>query len=114
MTAAGITAEPKPPEWNRTGLNFRQPMPRPKVRGWVIDAHTHLLASGHAPVWFEARRHYGFDAFITMTPLEEALKLQRQCMDRLHFIAIPKWSNSDFDDWMRRIDGFYNLGSRII
>jgi hypothetical protein len=114
MTASAVTPTPQLPEFNRTGLDFRRPMPRPKVRGWVIDFHTHLLAARHAPVWFEAAEHYGIDAFVTMAPLEEALVLQRHWGDRLHFIAIPKWAQTDFDDWMRRIDAFYNLGSRII
>jgi Amidohydrolase len=114
MTAAQITTPPSMPDFNRTGLDFRRPMPRPKVRGWVIDFHTHLLAARHAPAWFAAARHYGIDAFVTMAPLEEALVLQRHWGDRLHFIAIPKWGLADYDDWMRRIDAFYNLGSRII
>jgi hypothetical protein len=114
MPAAAITTPPSLTDFNRTGLDYRLPMPRPKVRGWVIDFHTHLLAARHAPAWFEAARHYGIDAFVTMAPLEEALVLQRHWMDRLHFIAIPKWGITDFDDWMRRIDAFYNLGSRII
>jgi hypothetical protein len=114
MTTVGITPQTNIPDFNRTGLNYRQPMPRPKVRGWVIDFHTHLLAARHAGVWFEAARHYGIDAFVTMTPLEEALRLQRHWAGRVHFIAIPRWGATDYDDWMRRIDAFYNLGSRII
>jgi len=32
----------------------------------------------------------------------------------LHFIAIPKWQENSFDDWHRRLESFYNMGSRII
>ncbi len=102
---------------NRLNLDFHRPMPRPKVRGEVIDFHTHLLAARHADDFFAAARHFGIDAFVTMAPLEEALVLQRMYPHRLHFIAIPKWQDPspDFvDDWMRRLDAFYNLGSRII
>src|SRR4051812_41190085 len=60
-------APPKSPEHNRLGLDFRRPMPRPKVRGVVIDWHTHLLAKRHTPAWFAAADHYGFDKFVTMT-----------------------------------------------
>jgi predicted TIM-barrel fold metal-dependent hydrolase len=49
-----------------------------------------------------------------MSPLEEALGLARDYPGRIHFIAIPKWTEAGFDDWLRRIDGFYNLGSRIL
>ena len=95
-------------------MDFRKPMPRPKIRGRVIDAHTHLFAARHAKDWFEAAEHYGIDAFVTMTPLEEAMVLQRNYGDRLHFIAIPRWQEKSYDDWHRRLEMFYNMGSRII
>ena len=63
-------------EYNRLGLDFRQPMPRPPVKGIVMDAHCHLIAAKHATEWFEAAEHFGIDKFITMTPLEEAIALQ--------------------------------------
>jgi predicted TIM-barrel fold metal-dependent hydrolase len=108
---------PKSPEWNMTGVNYRLPMPRPKVRGPVIDFHCHLFAARHAKTWFEASRHFGIDAFVTMTPLEEVMGLQRDWPGRLQFIAVPQWryEGPDFvSDWLRRIEMFYNLGSRIV
>ncbi|HEY7089215.1 MAG TPA: amidohydrolase family protein [Tepidisphaeraceae bacterium] len=116
MTAPAITipSPPKTPDYNRLGLDFHQPVPRPKVRGWVIDAHTHLLAARHAKVWFEAAEHFGIDAFVTMAPLEEAIGIQRDWGDRVQFIAIPRWGEPSYEDWMRRLEAFYNLGSRII
>jgi len=104
----------KAAEYNRIGLNFRQPMPRPKVRGIIIDAHTHLLANRHTPAWFESAAHYGIDAFVTMTPLEEALVIQRNWPGRVQFIAVPKWGENSIDEWLARVESFYNLGSRII
>ena len=93
-------------------------MPRPKVKGIVIDFHCHLLAARHAPAWFESAKHYGIDAFVTMTPLEEVMRLQREYGDKLQFIAVPKWQEvgalSDWiEDWRRRLDMFCNLGSRM-
>jgi hypothetical protein len=120
MTAPAITPPPplfppaKASEYNRLNLNFRNPIPRPKVKGPVIDFHTHLLAARHARSWFEAGDHYGMDAYVTMAPLEEALGLARDWPGRIQFIAIPRWQEHNYDDWRRRIDGFYNLGSRII
>src|ERR1041384_6716154 len=120
MTAVATSHPPLPPaivsEYNRTGLDFRRPMPRPKVRGAVIDFHSHLHAARHARDWFEAADHYGIDQFVTMSPLEEALGLQRDWGHRLQFIAIPKWGEWDgnfTDRWLNRIESFYNLGSRI-
>lgn len=121
-----VSAPPAPPipafapakkdEYNRIGMDFRKPMPRPKVRGSVIDFHCHLLAARHGKDWFESARHYGIDQFVTMNQLEEALGLQRDWPGRLHFIAVPRWQDSSptfVDDWLRRIEAFYNIGSRI-
>jgi hypothetical protein len=123
--SAATTPQPPPPvhpaiapakeaDYNRLHLDYHAPIPRPKVKGIVIDAHTHLLAVRHAQTWFEAGDHYGVDAYVTMAPLEEALGLQRIWGDRLQFIAIPSWQNPSVDDWLRRIEAFYNLGSRIV
>jgi len=101
-------------EFNRTGIDFHKPMPRPKANGIIIDSHNHLLAARHAKIWFETARHYGIDAFITMAPLEEALGLARDYPGLIHFITIPKWGEASTDDWLRRLEAFYNLGSRII
>ncbi len=115
--AAAALAKAKIDEYNRTRINFRSPVPRPKVHGLVIDFHTHLVAHRHAAAWFESARHFGIDCFATMTPLEEALRLQRDYPGRLHFITIPKWGDSSahwLDDWLRRIEAFYNIGSRMV
>jgi hypothetical protein len=114
------TLEPADPaHYNRTGVNFRAPMPRPKVNGVVVDFHCHLLANRHAVDWFEAADHYGIHHFVTMTQLEEAVGLQRDWGHRLQFIAVAHWGNLHvptdwFDDYRRRVEGFYNLGSRIV
>ncbi len=110
-------APPSPPENNRIGIDFHQPMPRPKVQGGVIDYHTHLFAHRHTKVWMQAMKHFGIDAFVSMTPLEEAVRVKRDLGDRVHFIAIPKWGDGSphwVDEWLRRVEAFYNLGSRII
>ena len=104
----------KPPDYNRLGLDFHRPIPRPKVVGPVIDFHTHLLAHRHAKLWFETARHFGIDAFVTMTPLEEALLIQRDWLEKVQFIAVPKWGENSIEDWLRRVESFYNIGSRII
>ena len=107
----------RPADHNRTGVDFHRPMPRPKVGGPVVDVHCHLLAARHGRAWFAAADHYGIDRFLTMTPLEEALSLARDWPGRLHFIAIPVWGPlgpSWVDDWLRHVEAFYNLGSRVV
>ena len=115
--ANSVLAPAKEEEYNRTGLNYHAPMPRPKVRGLVIDAHNHLFALRHAKVWFETAAHYGIDVCVTMAPLEEAMGLQREFGHRLQFIAVPAWGDTSpqwVDNWLVRLENFYNLGSRII
>jgi predicted TIM-barrel fold metal-dependent hydrolase len=112
--AAAALAPAKAREYNRLDIDFRQPIPRPKVKGIAIDFHTHLLAARHGKVWFETAVHFGIDAFVTMAQLEEVLGLQRDWPGRIHFIAVPSWQTFDVNDWLRRLEMFYNLGSRII
>jgi predicted TIM-barrel fold metal-dependent hydrolase len=52
-----------------------------------------------------------------MMPLEEAPAVQREWGNRVLFIAVPSWQQQVDDpmgDWLRRIEAFYNLGSRIV
>jgi hypothetical protein len=83
----------------------------------VIDFHCHLLAARHARAWFEAADHYGINSFVTMSPLEEILTLQRDWGHRLRFITTPRWPDTPPDfigDYLRRVESFYNIGSRIV
>lgn len=117
MVSGMIPALDNRPKYNRTGIDFHRMMPRPKVKGTVIDFHCHLLAARHARVWFEAADHYGIDAFVSMTPLEEALEIQRVWGDRVQFIVTPQWDDPSphwVDNWLRKLESFYNLGSRIL
>jgi predicted TIM-barrel fold metal-dependent hydrolase len=122
QTATAIVEKPETlpsrPEHNQTGIDFHSPMPWPKVRGRVIDFHCHLLAARHGRVWFETAAHFGIDSFVSMTPLEEVAGLLRDFTGRIHFIAVPQWQNptpGDYvADWCRRIEMFYNLGSRMV
>ena len=114
---APLFEKAKASEYNRAGIDFRRPMPRPKVRGLVIDFHCHLLARRHAEAWFEAADHYGIDCFLSMTPFEEVVDLLRDYGRRVHFIAVPKFRDDSprwVEDWLSRLEMFYNLGSRIM
>ena len=115
--AAAASERPQPPEHNRTDIDYRKPWPRPKIKGLFVDYHTHLFAHRHQADWLEANKHFGIDAFITMTPLEEAVAVQRDLVGRVHFIAIPNWGHAGenwADDFLRRLEAFHNLGSRIV
>ena len=89
----------------------------PPVRGPVIDCHSHLLAARHAPTWFQAADQFGIDHTITMTPLEEVIKLQAgPFASRLTFIAVPAWEEGGYDEhnFWPRVDGYRNLGVRVV
>jgi predicted TIM-barrel fold metal-dependent hydrolase len=112
-----ITPPASAPEHNRTGIHYRNPLPRPKVRGIVVDYHSHLFHHRHMRTWCDVNRHFGIDAFVTMTPLEEAMRIQRDLPGRVQFIAVPTWGDTSLywiDNWLRRLEAFYNMGSRII
>jgi len=107
----------KPPEHNRLALDYRAPIPRPKVIGPAVDFHVHIAAARHAQLFLNVAAHYGFQHVLSMTPLEEALVIQRDYPRRIQFIAIPRWHDwgqGFIDSWLRRIEAFYNIGSRIV
>jgi predicted TIM-barrel fold metal-dependent hydrolase len=52
-----------------------------------------------------------------MSQLEEAVALLRDYTGRIQFIAVPKFRDEAQDwvgDWLRRLEAFYNLGSRMM
>ncbi len=115
--AVEILKTPQVSEYNRTNLDFHAPIPRPKIKGMMIDFHSHLFAHRQMKHWLETNQHYGIDAFVTMTPLEEALRIKRDLGDKVHFIVVPKWADTSpywVDDWLRRLEAFYNMGSRVV
>ena len=117
---------PQPPAHNLTGVDFTAPIPRPAgvdEVGGVIDCHSHLFAADHAADWFEAADRFGIDHTITMTPLEEVLRLQNGPFgDRCSFINVPSWrpdhpdpaSMYAVDPFRRRLEAFHNLGVRVV
>jgi len=121
-TAASESVPAELSDHNRIGLNYRRPMPRPKVNGFVVDFHCRLLAARHSPAWFEAADHYGIDCFVTMTPLEEAAALKSEWGGRLQFMAVPLSGEAAaalspaqwVEDFLVRIEAFYDLGSRVV
>lgn len=116
MSAQAANPAQRAIDYNRLGVDFRRPMPRPKLLGPAIDAHIHLIAARHAPVWFDACDRYGIDCCMTMTPIQEALTLARDWGHRLRFIAIPNWRDwgpNFVGEWLKCIEMFYNIGARV-
>lgn len=111
---------PNPADFNRLALDFRKEaagMLRPPVRGTVIDCHTHLLSAAHADAWFDAALAYGIEHTVTMTPLEEAIRLANSPWgERTTLIAVPAWQPGGYDpdNFWPRVDGYHNLGCRVV
>ena len=110
-------------EHNVTGVDLAAGLPAPPVAGGIVDAHTHLFAADHAPAWFEAADRYGVAHCLTMTPLEEALRLLGGPFGhRVTLIHVPSWhpampdpaSMYRADTFRRRLDAFHHLGSRVV
>ena len=107
------------PNTTAPNVDFRRPMPRPKVNGPVIDFHCHLLAARHAqglvrgrrPLRHRLLRHH--DARSKRPSACSATGGRTACTSspsRGGATVTPNW----IDDWLRRIEAFYNLGSRIV
>ena len=108
---------PRREDFDRLGLDYAAGLPRPPVGGPVVDCHTHLLSAAHADAWFAAADAYGVDHTVTMTPLEEAVRLARGPHGgRATLIAVPAWRPGGYDDseFWPRVAGFRNLGCRVV
>jgi hypothetical protein len=102
---------------NLLDLNYRD-APAPRVSRPIIDVHTHVYATPHTPVMFEAADLYGIGPIVSMTPLKDVEALRRNYGDRLSFIAIPNWKEmSDKDSfreqWIADLKSFWDFGARL-
>ncbi len=121
--AAGAGAEsgggtaPAPLPHNRLGINYRA-VPARRIEVPIIDVHTHTYNVEHTRGFLEAADAYGIREIWTMAPLEDVDAFQQHFPGRFHFIAVPKWQDAGpteafVTDWMKRLDGFYEKGSRL-
>ena len=113
-------SKPSAPPHNRLGIDYRA-VPARKVPGLVIDVHTHAHNVEWTRTFLAAADAYGIGKIWTMAPLEDVDALQAAYPGRFAFIAVPRWSaakegfNAAFvDDWLRRLDGFYQRGARLV
>jgi len=107
-----------PPPYNLTGVNFHD-VPKRAVTGSVIDVHTHTQKPHLTAEFLRAADAYGIGRIFTMAPLEDVDPLRAAFPGRFEFIAIPRWQDAPsredfFRIWHKRIDSFYEKGSRII
>jgi predicted TIM-barrel fold metal-dependent hydrolase len=82
---------------------FRTPPPH-KVRGPIVDVHTHMTepATNHELV--EAARIYGVGPIVAITPLEEGLELRERYPDEIVIAAREQWQSPvPFEQRMLRL-----------
>ncbi|MSQ90208.1 MAG: hypothetical protein EXS01_02275 [Phycisphaerales bacterium] len=105
---------------NLTGLNYRAEALRmgpPCIP--IIDAHAHVGGLRAAEVLLEAMDLYGIAEIWSMTSLIEQVKPLREIMgDRIRFIAVPNWRDSDRQSahgagYAKRIREFHAEGAGI-
>ena len=85
----------------------------------IIDGHAHVGGLRAAVILKEAMDLYGITEIWSMTSNIGDLDGMRQLFgDRIHFIAVPDWRNTDPLDahgsgYARRIEDYYEQGARI-
>lgn len=101
---------------NRLGVDYRVVPPR-KVRGRIVDIHTHVHDTPATGLFFEAAALYGIEKIVSMSPLDEVAALRSAYPGRLEFIAIPRWremgkSAAFRRSWLDDLAAFREHGAR--
>lgn len=108
---------------NRLGLDFAAESDSFAYGGPIIDIHTHISSPRAAELFLDAADAYGIQRCWTMTGLDNARQVQDSLTgdreDRIQFICVPDFMKREEPDtfttgWLKDIEAFYELGSRII
>ncbi|MFN3166876.1 MAG: amidohydrolase family protein [Phycisphaeraceae bacterium] len=108
---------------NRLGLDYAEEARCFGYAGPIIDIHTHVSSPRAAEVFLDVCDAYGVERCWTMTgldnvqPIRDSLPHDRR--GRIQFICVPDYNKRDLPntfttDWLKDIEAFYALGSRII
>jgi hypothetical protein len=105
---------------NRLGLDYLDEAMRlgpPPIA--ITDVHTHINGPRAAAVYRTAADAYGIRQLCSMTRFDQAEAIADVLDDRVHFIAIPDFSDPDRrhahgDGFLQRIDDFHSIGARIV
>ena len=85
----------------------------------IVDVHTHLNGPHAAAVYRTAADAYGISQVCSMTHFDQIDSVVEVLGDRVHFIAIPDFSNPDRlhahgPGFLQRIRDFHGIGTRIV
>ena len=105
---------------NRLGLDYIKEAERigPPPIG-ITDVHTHINGVRATDVYRVAADAYGISHLCSMTRFDQTEAVSNVLGDRVHFIAIPDFSDPDRkyahgDGFLKRIDDFHSIGARIV
>lgn len=108
---------------NRLGLDYALEATSFGYDGPIIDIHTHISSPRAAELFLDVADAYGIERCWTMTgsgnvqPILDSLPTERE--GRIQFICVPDFTkreepNTFTTGWLKDIEDFYALGSRII
>ena len=108
---------------NRLGLDFAAEAGSFSYDGPIIDIHTHVSSPRAAELFLDAADAYGIERCWTMTGIDNARQVRDSLTGgregRIQFICVPDFMKRDepgtfTTGWLRDIEAFYEMGSRII
>jgi len=79
---------------NRTGIDFQTPPPR-RIRGPIIDAHTHVGNPQMAKLFVEVARTYNIDKVVAISTVEDAEALRKRFGSFFEFFYRPPFDGKD-------------------
>jgi len=88
-----------------TAAGFRTPPPH-KVRGPIVDVHTHMTEPAMNHELVDAARIYGIGPIVAITPLDQGLELRSRYPDEIVIAAREQWQSKlspPFDRRMLRL-----------
>ncbi len=104
---------------NTLGLDYRSLAAQFRYRGPIWDVHTHLNDVEATRALFDVADLFGIERVWSMTPLPHARAIADMFGDRVQFIAVPHYANHEKDpntftsEWLKAIEGFAAMGSRV-
>lgn len=104
---------------NRLGLDYQHEAAMLPWKMPIIDAHTHIWGIEAARDYFRIAKWFGVTQTWSQTPLKDVPEIAAEFGDRIHFVAVPDYSQKDdpatfTTKWFSDIEKFAELGSKMI
>ena len=104
---------------NRLGLDYRHEAAHLPWKNPIIDAHIHIWGLQAARDYFRIADWFGVTQAWSQTPLKDVPAIKAEFGDRIHFVAVPDYSQKDDPQtfttkWFDDIGKFAELGAKMI